>query len=428
MYDVILRELHKREKPIDVIVAGLGFMGFGFISSVRKQPGIRIPLIISRRPDDAVQTLRNQGIEAAKAGSVSEISEYANRGIIAVSANLDLVSIYPADVVMEVTGTVAYGTEVAIRAITAKKHLVTMNPELQVTVGTELKKLADAHHVGITDVIGDQPGSLARLLGQARLLGFKPLIVGNMKRYLDRHATQEKMKPWAEDKGLAVRQTVSFTDGTKQAIEMNLVSNYFGMGILKRGMHGPTVTKVEEALDVFPWENIPQEGVVDYVIGKTLFPGVFIVVEHTDPNQKKYLRYLGLGEGPRYLLFEPYHLCHLEVAGTIGKLVLFGAETINNSLKPRTTTITMAKRDLTAGTKLDGIGGDTVYGTIDVQLLEQYLPVGLAEGAELIRDVRQDEPITLKDVILPDTAATRLLGLSPKKSESFSASSSSVSL
>lgn len=422
MYDVVLRELHKREKPIDVIVTGLGFMGFGFVSSVLRQPGIRVPLLLSRRPDAAVETLKQHGIAAATAHTVRAVTDLAEKGFIAVSDDLNLISVYPADVVMEVTGTVAYGADVAIRAITAKKHLVTMNPELQVTAGTELKKLADAHHVGITDVIGDQPGSLARLMGHTRLLGFKPLIVGNMKRYLDTHATQEKMKPWAEDKGLAVRQTVSFTDGTKQAIEMNLVSNYFGMSILKRGMHGPYVSRVEEALDVFPFDQIPQEGIVDYVIGKTLFPGVFIVVEHTDPNQKKYLRYLGLGEGPRYLLFEPYHLCHLEVAGTIANLVLFGSETINNSLKPRTTTITIAKKDLKSGIKLDGIGGDTVYGTLDVQLLDQYLPVGLADGAELIRDIAQDDPITLQDVKLPDNAATRLLGLSKSGSVSAPAS------
>jgi len=375
MYDALDTLLAKQNEPTDVILVGLGFMGFGILSSSKYQRGIRIPLIISRRPDETIRKLSRDGFLVRREDNPLAVKDWAGRGYISVTDDLDLITRYENKVVLEVTGTVSYGTEVALKTINAGKHLVTMNPELQTTVGSKLLKIAREKGVFVTDVVGDQPGSLARLIAHAKFMGFRIRLAGNMKRYLDRHATQAKMKPWAEDKGLAVRQTVSFTDGTKQSIEMALVANYFGMDILQFGMKGVEIHDIQQAVTAFPWEDIPQNGVVDYVIGKTIFPGVFVVVEHNDPNQKKYLRYLNLGDGPRYVLFDAYHLCHLEVWGTIAKLLFLDTETINNTLEPRTTTIAVAKFDTKEGTVLDGIGGDTMYGNIDrITSAEGYLP------------------------------------------------------
>jgi predicted homoserine dehydrogenase-like protein len=410
-YHQLLRRA-KQDKPIEVIVVGLGFMGFGFVSNVKYSPGINVPLIISRRPHATVTFLRNSGYRAKIEHHPGKIKDLSSKDVIAVSDDLGLIDTYPNEIVMEMTGTIDYGTLVALRTVSAGKHLITMNPELQATVGSELKKLFDQKKRILTDVVGDQPGSLARLIASAKLKGFRPVMAGNMKRYLDIHATQSKMKPWADDKGLAVRQTVSFTDGTKQSIEMNLVANYFGMSLIEAGMKGPVVESFEQVLDCFDWSAVPPEGVVDYMIGRKLFPGVFIVAEHTDPHQQKYLRYLNLGDGPRYVLFDSYHLCHLEVNETIAQVALSHQPTINNSINPVTTTISLAKFDLTKGTVLDGIGGDTVYGSIRKLVSnKQFLPVGLSHGAILKQDIPQNAPILLSDVELPANAATRLLGL-----------------
>lgn len=412
MYDVLLKQLTNQKKPIDVIVVGMGFMGFGFLSSVKQVPGIRIPVVISRRPESTAKLLEEHGFAARISNSATEIRKNAEQGIISVSDDMSLIEQLEGDIVIEMTGTVDYGTEVAITAFKAHKHVITMNPELQATIGSKLKVLADSKNLVITDVYGDQPGSLARLISQARLMGFRILMAGNMKRYLDIHATQEKMAPWAKDKGLAVRQTTSFTDGTKQSIEMNLVGNYFGMKVLKRGMVGPEVQNVHEVLTKFDWNALPPEGIVDYVIGRDLFPGVFVVVSHPDPNQKKYLRYLGLGEGPQYVLFEPYHLCHLEVVQTIAKVALFNQETIHNTTTPLTQTIAVAKQNLKKGQKLDGIGGDTVYGMVDnIENCDGLLPVGFAHNAIMKNDITKDTPLKISDVILPVTVATKLSGL-----------------
>lgn len=395
MYDTILRKLKEREKPINIIVSGVGFMSLGFLSNLKNVPGIRVVLLITRRPEESKKKLEEFGLSG-----------------IPVTDDLNEIETTPADALLEMTGTVAYGTDIALKALNSGKHLITMNPELQATVGTELKKIADQKNLLITDVIGDQPGSLARLISYAKIMGFRVRVVGNMKRFMNHYATQKEMQPWADDKGLAVRQTTSFTDGTKQAIEMNLVSNYFGMTVLKKGMKGAQIDNIREVLAHFENEKIPEEGVVDYAIGLKLFPGIFVIAEHKDPNQKKYLRYLNLGEGPRYVLFDAYHLTHLEVAITIANALLFGQPTINNGLNPTTMTVAVTKRDLKRGEMLDGIGGDLVRGDIiSIKENHTYMPIGVSEGATLTKNIKKDTIITLSDVNLPVNSATKLLKL-----------------
>lgn len=412
MYDVLLKDLSERKKPIDVIVCGLGFMGFGFVSGVRSIPGIRIPLIVSRRPQETVDLLVENNIPAVIESNVTSIKRNADKKIISVTDDLSVIKKYKCPVAIEMTGTVDYGTKVAIKILESGKHLITMNPELQATVGTKLKEIAEKKGLIISDVLGDQPGSLTRLIAQAQLMGFEVKVAGNMKRFMNENATQKEMQPWADSKGLNVKQTTSFTDGTKQSIEMNLVANYFGMTVMKRGMVGLKVENLNELLNSYDFANIPKKGVVDYALGINLFPGIFIIAKHKDPNQVKYLKYLSLGDGPYYLLFEPYHLCHLEVVQTIAKAVLYAMPTINNSSNPTTVTVAVAKRNLKKGEKLDGIGGDTVYGIIDtIKGGRGMLPVGLANNSVLLSDIKKGDSIHISKVSLPLNPATHLLGL-----------------
>ncbi len=66
--------------------------------------------------------------------------------------------------------------------------------------------------------------------------------------------------------------------------------------------------------------------------------------------------------------------------------------------------ITAAKRDLEAGEVLDGIGFYMTYGLVEnagVAAAEGLLPMGLAEGCRLERDVAKDEVIAYADVAVP---------------------------
>jgi predicted homoserine dehydrogenase-like protein len=63
--------------------------------------------------------------------------------------------------------------------------------------------------------------------------------------------------------------------------------------------------------------------------------------------------------------------------------------------------VSVAKRDLKAGERLDGIGGFCTYGLIDntsAARAMSALPIGLSEGRVLCRDIAKDEVVSFNDV------------------------------
>ena len=143
---------------------------------------------------------------------------------------------------------------------------------------------------------------------------------------------------------------------------------------------------------------------VDYVVGSKPGPGVFVLATHDDPKQRHYLNLYKLGEGPLYSFYTPYHLCHFEVPQTVARAVLFGDATIAPLGAPTVEVVAIAKRDLKAGEVLDGLGGYDTYGVAeraDMTAADDLLPMGVAEGCTLRRDVAKDEVLTYADVELP---------------------------
>ena len=63
----------------------------------------------------------------------------------------------------------------------------------------------------------------------------------------------------------------------------------------------------------------------------------------------------------------------------------------------------MAKRDLKTGEKIDYLGGFTVYGNIDkaeTARAEGLVPLGLAVGATVTKDIKQGQPVHYSEVEL----------------------------
>lgn len=63
--------------------------------------------------------------------------------------------------------------------------------------------------------------------------------------------------------------------------------------------------------------------------------------------------------------------------------------------------VATAKRDLKAGEKLDGEGGYTVYGKLlpaEASMEIEGLPIGLAHGFVLKKDVKQGQGLSWNDV------------------------------
>ena len=201
----------------------------------------------------------------------------------------------------------------------------------------------------------------------------------------------------------------SFADGTKISFEQAIVANATGMRVAKRGMYGPTVpsgTPIQEAMSKFPLESLLDgPGIVDYVVGAAPGPGVFVLGTHEHPTQKHYLNLYKLGPGPLYCFYTPYHLCHFEVPNTVARAVLFHDATIAPLSGPVVDVVTTAKIDLKAGQVLDGLGWYMTYGQCEnssTARAEGQLPMGLAEGCRVKRDIPKDQVLTYGDVEIPE--------------------------
>ena len=130
-------------------------------------------------------------------------------------------------------------------------------------------------------------------------------------------------------------------------------------------------------------------------------PGAFVIVHEESPLKKAQLAYYKLGDGPFYVFYTPFHLPHIQIASTIGRAVVHRDPTVAPLAGPVCEVVTVAKRDLKAGERLDGIGGFCAYGLIDNAAAARAmaaLPIGLSEGCVLRRDVSKDDVLSFDDV------------------------------
>jgi predicted homoserine dehydrogenase-like protein len=180
------------------------------------------------------------------------------------------------------------------------------------------------------------------------------------------------------------------------------------MRVAKRGMLGPTVptgTPIKEAVNLFPLEELTEgPGIVDYVVGLDPNPGVFVLGMHDHPVHQHYLNLYKLGTGPLYCFYTPYHLCHFEIANSVARAVIFGDAAIAPLGPPCVDVVTAAKKDLKAGETIDGLGYYMTYGLAEnweTSISQNLLPIGIAEGCTLKRDIQKDQVLTYNDIELP---------------------------
>jgi predicted homoserine dehydrogenase-like protein len=306
------------------------------------------------------------------------------------------------DLIVECSGDVLHATRIIDIALKAGKPVVTMNSEFHVTTGSYF-----ADKGLLTEAEGDQPGSIAALREEAVMMGFKPLVYGNMKGFLNHHPTPDEMAYWAGKQGISVEQTTSFTDGTKIQIEQALVANGFGGTITRQGMEGPKATDVTKAAIGLARSAAERGGqaIADYVLAPGN-AGVFVVGTH-DQTEWKALNYLKLGDGPYYVLVRPFHLCQYEIIKTVRRVLNGGGVLLNNSSQPTVSIVGIAKTDLPAGTRIDrAIGGFQVRGeAARIADVKGHVPIGMIQNAVVTRSVSAGQMLTFDDVDLPDTLA-----------------------
>jgi predicted homoserine dehydrogenase-like protein len=151
-------------------------------------------------------------------------------------------------------------------------------------------------------------------------------------------------------------------------------------------------------------DQLMNGGLVDYILGAQPSFGVFIIGHSDDQTKKKYMKCYKMGEGPLYTFYTPFHLSPLEAPNSVGRAVLFNDAPVTPLAGPVAEVITIAKRPLKAGERLDGIGGYLTYGTLDnadAAEDENLLPMGLSEGCTLLRDLPIDAAVTFADLSIP---------------------------
>jgi predicted homoserine dehydrogenase-like protein len=274
------------------------------------------------------------------------------------------------------------------------------------TVGPILSKRAREAGIVLTGADGDQPAVEMNLVRFVRGLGLTPLVCGNIKGLQDEYRTPTTQAEFAARWGQDPHMVTSFADGTKVSFEQAIVANATGMTVERRGMRGADHRgHIDELTTAYEVEEITaMGGVVDYVVGSQPGPGVFVLAKHDDPKQRHYLNLYKLGEGPLYSFYTPYHLCHFEVHNSVARAVLFGDAALAPLGPPMVEVVATAKTDLASGTVLDGLGGYHTYGVAeraDVTAGDDLLPIGVAEGCTVTRDVRKDEVLRYTDVDLP---------------------------
>jgi predicted homoserine dehydrogenase-like protein len=412
---IVDRALQQRERernPLRVGMVGAGFMGRGIALQILNSIlGMRLVAISNRHPEAAKRIYAEAGAKSVTAvDSIAQLEAALEREEYAVTHNpVILCEARGIDAILEVTGSIEFAANVVLKAVENRKHTIIMNAELDGTVGCILKVYADRAGVVLTNTDGDQPGVIMNLFRFVKGLGVRPVLCGNIKGLHDPYRNPTTQQEFARKWQQTPNMVTSFADGTKISYEQAIVANATGMRVAQRGMLGPTVsfgTPIQEAVDWYPLKSLTEgNGIVDYVVGAMPNPGVFVLGTHDHPTQQHYLNLYKLGPGPLYCFYTPYHLCHFEVPNTIARAVLFRDAAISPLDAPRVEVVATAKTDLKADQVLDGIGYYMTYGqceNADVARAQNLLPMGLAEGCRLKRNIPKDKVLTYDDVTVPE--------------------------
>lgn len=399
---MLLSKLKQLRRSIHLGIVGIGAMGRGLVYQAFATPNMDCVAIADIRIERAIACAQWLQKPYRIVTTETETHEAIAAGMIALCEDGDLVaSSADVDVFVEASSSIIPAAQFSMTAIEHGKHLVLMNAEIDLIFGPYLLHLARKHGVVYTSCDGDQHGVLKRLADEIQLWGFDLVMLGNIKGFLDRYSNPTKIIPEADKRNLDYRMATAYTDGTKLGIEMALLANSLGLRTTISGMHGPKANHVGEVLQLFDLDALWQRDApfVDYILGAEPGGGVFAVGYCENPYQQAMLRYYKMGQGPFYLFYRPYHLCHIEAMQCIVDAYLDRIALLEPTCGLRTNVFAYAKSQLPQGQVLDGIGGYCCYGLIEnCDHNEQGLPICLADDVMLKRPVEKDDRITWDDI------------------------------
>ncbi len=392
-------------RPVRVGLVGAGEMGTDIVTQISLMRGIEVTVLAVLQAKHAYNAIEIAGGSVASSvvcDSEKNVAGAVEAGQIAIVEDPELVcaSDY-VDAVIDATGNPNVGATIAMQAIENGKHVIMMNVEADVTIGSYLRRQADHAGVVYTLGAGDEPSSAMELVKFVNALGYPIVAAGKGKNNpLIFDATPSDFEEEARQRNMNPRMLVEFVDGSKTMIEMTALANATGLLPDRPGMHGPN-TPLESLHEVLcPTEDgglLSRKGVVDYTVAKGVAPGIFVIAEMKHPRLRERMGDLKLGAGPYYTFHRPYHLTSLEVPLSAAAATLFGTSHMQPLETPVAETATLAKCDLPIGTTLGAIGENHYRGwaiTREDSLKLNAVPLGLMQGAVTTKAVKAGAYLT----------------------------------
>ena len=371
-----------------------------------------------------IDTIIDLNIERAKANCIKSGLKIKTIETINFVNSVDSTLNRNIDIFIEATGNPIVGTQHAFKVIQSKKNIIMVNVEADVLCGKYLSDLAKENNVIYSMAYGDQPSLILEQIEWARLNGFFVTCAGKGTKY---HPSFEYSTPdnvWnnygmtvgeAKNAGMNPKMFNSFVTGDKSSIEMAAVVNASGLKCPPNGLTYPAVGVYDIANKLIPKDKggyIDYEGQVEVIssidrgkmqIENDLRWGVYIVIKAQNKYVKKCFKEYGMitdNSGEYSAIWRPYHYIGLELAQSIYSIALDKKATGHTKFF-NADVVSIAKRDLSPGEILDGEGGFASRGrlvTSKSSVDNNYLPLGLSDGAKTHRAIKKDEFITIDDV------------------------------
>ena len=415
--------------PVRVGIIGAGKFGTMFLAQARRTRGLHVIGIADLDVAKAHANCRRGGWSAEQIGA-ADLDQAVQTGATRIDDDAPALIAHPAlDVLIEATGDPKVGMRHCLAAIDHGKHVVMVNVEADVLAGPLLARRAEEAGVVYSLAWGDQPALIAEHVDWARACGFSVVCAGKGTRY---HPDFHRSTPetvWdnfhlgreeAERGGMNPKMFNSFIDGTKSGIEMTAVCNATGLTPQSGGLTFPPCSRYDLAELLKPAsagglaQHVGTTEVVSSLnrdmspVSDDLMVGTYVVIEgESDYVRNCFEEYRMLPDSTFHYaaLYRPTHMIGLELGISVASAALRGEPT-GSPTGFRSDVIACAKRPLKKGEVLDGEGGYMVWGRQSpaIDSLEfGGLPLGLASGVPLTRDIAEGELLRWSDAAVQET-------------------------
>jgi len=427
---------HREEqgRPVRVGLVGAGKFGTMILAQLLLMRGVRLCVLADLDAQRARTAALSAGWDAedfALASTAGAANDLARSGRVALVESGELATDCEIDVLIEATGHEEAGALHAYRAIERGLHVVMVTVEADVVVGPYLHRMAERAGVVYSMAYGDQPAIICELVDWARACGFDVVAAGKGTKFapLYRRSTPDTAfgyygftQEQIATGGFNPKMFNSFLDGTKSAIEMVAVANATGLAVSDEGLSFAPASVYDLPGLLRPRDDggiLPHAGMLDVVscitpderlVENHLRWGVYVTFTSRSDYASRCFDEYGMATDPsgRYAaLWRPYHLIGLEIGVSIASVALRGEPTGAPYAGHRAEVVCATRAPMRAGEVIDGEGGYAAYGTcVSARRARELdlVPMGLAHGLRLKRDVPADHPIAADDVAFDETS------------------------